>query len=246
MVDGGTSDCERFEASEVVRGAGGFLTERDRRVLANSRWAKAESFGLGTSPTVVVVDAYYAALGVPRMPVEEAVRTWPAACGTVGWEAIDQTVTLLEAARIDSVSIVYAKGFPSAPNPWNKKPAAASFVDSSGSDPNEIVAELAPHPGDLVVEKAAPSVFDGTPLDTILRARGCDTLIICGEATSGCVRASVVDGRVLGYAVAVVEECCFDRFESSHWVSLFDMDQKYCDVMRLSQVMKYMESLGAC
>ena len=83
---------------------------------------------------------------------------------------------------------------------------------------------------DLVLTKIGPSGFHETPLDTVLRARDVDTLLVCGEATSGCVRATVVDACTRGYRVGVVGDCCFDRFEASHWVSLFDMDQKYADV----------------
>lgn len=228
----------------VLRGAERFLTARDQRVLATTSWAKSEPFGLGNSPTALVIDDYYAALGVPRQPVEEAVRTWPAACGETGWKAIDRTVELLAAARRHRVPIVYATGFPQAPNPWNRKPATANRVRATTPEPNQIVAEVAPQPGDIVLEKATPSVFAGTPLNTILRARGCDTLVVCGESTSGCVRSTVVDACVLGYAVAVVQECCFDRFEASHWINLFDLDQKYSDVMSLAEVVGYLDALA--
>lgn len=69
---------------------------------------------------------------------------------------------------------------------------------------------------------------------------GRNTLLVCGEATSGCVRATVVDACVLGYAVGVIADCCFDRLEASHWTSLFDMDQKYADVLEMSAIAQYL------
>jgi nicotinamidase-related amidase len=65
---------------------------------------------------------------------------------------------------------------------------------------------------------------------------GIGSLIVCGESTSGCVRASVVDAYSNGFHVVVVEECCFDRSLISHKINLFDMHHKYADVMHLDEV----------
>ena len=72
---------------------------------------------------------------------------------------------------------------------------------------------------------------------------GIQTLIMCGEATSGCVRASVVDGYSSGFTINVVEECTFDQTELTHKVNLFDMAHKYADVMRLTEVEEHLASL---
>jgi nicotinamidase-related amidase len=108
---------------------------------------------------------------------------------------------------------------------------------------NEIIEEVAPQPGELVLKKAAPSAFAGTPLQFHLQYEGIDTIIVCGETTSGCVRASVVDGCTLRFKMGVVEECCFDRTQASHWINLFDMHQKYADVIDRFQAARYFESL---
>src|SRR5205807_359447 len=78
--------------------------------------------------------------------------------------------------------------------------------------------------------------FFGTPLVAHLTQQGIDSLIVCGESTSGCVRASCVDGYSLGYHVSLVEECVFDRSPLSHKVNLFDLHHKYSDVMKLDEV----------
>ena len=67
-----------------------------------------------------------------------------------------------------------------------------------------------------------------------------DTLITCGESTSGCVRASVVDGCTNRYRMIVVEECVFDRHEATHAINLFDMNQKYADVLPLAEVLEWL------
>jgi nicotinamidase-related amidase len=69
---------------------------------------------------------------------------------------------------------------------------------------------------------------------------GVDTIITCGESTSGCVRASVVDGCTNRYRMIVVEECVFDRHETTHAINLFDMHQKYADVLPLAEVLDYL------
>ena len=109
---------------------------------------------------------------------------------------------------------------------------------------NEIVAEVAPQPGEIVFQKPAASAFFGTPLPIHLRSIGVDTVICCGETTSGCVRATVVEGAALRYRMGVVEECCFDRTEMSHHVNLFDMNQKSADVLSLADVIDYFATVA--
>jgi nicotinamidase-related amidase len=223
-----------------------FMTERDRRHHA-AGWGKARPFGLGQRPAVIVVDDYYGAVGIERRPILESVRDWPLSCGLEGWAAIDSTVELLEVARTTETPIVYLHGMVDFPSPWGNRAMHDGLQHLSPevrARANDIVDEIAPRPGDLVIEKAAPSGFHGTPLLFHLNYLGIDSLIVCGETTSGCVRATVVDGTTFRYQVAVVEECCFDRTEMSHWVNLYDMDQKYADVMDLPSTTAYLRSRG--
>jgi maleamate amidohydrolase len=97
-------------------------------------------------------------------------------------------------------------------------------------------------PGEAVLRKTAPSAFFGTPLMAHLNALGADTLIVCGESTSGCVRASVVEARSYRFRVVVVEECVYDRHEATHAINLFDMHQKYADVLPLAEVLDWIGS----
>jgi nicotinamidase-related amidase len=53
----------------------------------------------------------------------------------------------------------------------------------------DIVDEVKPIPGETVLKKTSPSAFWGTPLVGHLNFLGVDTIITCGESTSGCVRA---------------------------------------------------------
>ena len=97
--------------------------------------------------------------------------------------------------------------------------------------------------GDVVVSKRYASAFFGTPLATYLNDLDRDTIIVTGATTSGCVRASVSDAFSYGYKVVVVEDAVFDRGEASHAINLFDMDQKYADVLPSEKVTQYLETL---
>jgi maleamate amidohydrolase len=95
----------------------------------------------------------------------------------------------------------------------------------------EIDPRVAPAPGDRVLRKRMASSFVGTPLEDELKEAGIDTLIVMGTSTSGCVRASVVDGIARGFRMFVVEDCVEDRSELSGQVALFDIDSKYGNVV---------------
>ena len=104
-----------------------------------------------------------------------------------------------------------------------------------------IFEAFAPRDGDTMIVKERASGFYGTPLVAHLTKLGIDSLIVCGESTSGCVRASAVDGYSNGYHMTVVEECVFDRSELSHKVNLFDLHHKYADVMGIDEVAAHLE-----
>jgi len=88
-------------------------------------------------------------------------------------------------------------------------------------------------------------VFQGTPIISHLSLLGISSLIVCGESTSGCVRASVVDAYSNGFHVSLVEECTYDRAELTHMVNLFDLHHKYVDVMHLAEVEQHLNKLAA-
>ena len=69
-------------------------------------------------------------------------------------------------------------------------------------------------------------------------------MIVCGESTSGCVRASCVDGFSAGYHVTLVEECTFDRSDLVHKMNLFDLHHKYADVMQVEEVIAHLGGIA--
>jgi maleamate amidohydrolase len=89
---------------------------------------------------------------------------------------------------------------------------------------------------DFIIKKRMPSSFFETHLASLLQIRRIDTVIVTGGATSGCVRATVVEGFSRGYRVIVPEECVADSHESPHFASLRDMAHKYADVLPFAEV----------
>jgi nicotinamidase-related amidase len=107
----------------------------------------------------------------------------------------------------------------------------------------QLHTDIEPQTGDIFIGKSKPSAFFGTMLVPYLVDLNADSLLVCGSTTSGCVRATVVDGFSYNYRMAVVKECTFDRFESSHAVNLFDMHMKYADVVAFDETLEYVRSL---
>jgi len=94
-----------------------------------------------------------------------------------------------------------------------------------------------------VIYKQRASAFAGTPLFSHLALLGIQSLIVCGESTSGCVRASVVDAYSNGFHVTIAEQCTYDRSELIHKVNLFDLHHKYADVMHLDEVVAHLDGM---
>jgi maleamate amidohydrolase len=224
-----------------------YLTARDHAHIGATQWSKKGPEGFGRKPVCLVIDDYYSVLGREREPILESVKKWPSSCGLEGWAAIDKTVDLLRAARANDVEVIYVHGLEGFV-PWGRDAKRERLSHLSAEEramANVIIDEIAPQSGELVLQKAAASAFQGTPLVFHLNYNEIDTVIACGETTSGCVRASVVDGATYRFRMGVVEDCCFDRTEASHYINLFDMNQKYADVVSLGDAMAYFDSIGA-
>jgi nicotinamidase-related amidase len=102
---------------------------------------------------------------------------------------------------------------------------------------------LTPLEGEALIEKQWASSFFGTDLDVQLRAAGADSLVVTGLTTSGCVRATVVDGLQHDFPVVVPREAVGDRNPQAHAANLHDMHAKYADVMSLQDVLASVTSL---
>jgi maleamate amidohydrolase len=131
--------------------------------------------------------------------------------------------------------------------------AAAAFIDKvpalltleAGSRWVELDRRLEPQPGEPVLNKLFASAFFGTPLSSVLAAAGCDSVIVTGASTSGCVRATVVDALQHGYRPVIPREAVGDRNPAAHEANLYDIDAKYGDVVSTDEVVAHLEELAA-
>jgi nicotinamidase-related amidase len=125
------------------------------------------------------------------------------------------------------------------------KQAAAAFIAKvpalltleAGSVWAEIDPRIAPRPDEPVLTKLWASAFFGTPLASFLTANGCDSVVVTGASTSGCIRATAVDALQHGYRVIVPRDAVGDRNPAAHEANLYDIDTKYGDVVSLDEVL---------
>jgi nicotinamidase-related amidase len=196
---------------------------------------------VGARPALLAIDLYNLVYRGGAKPVHEIAREFPSTCGVHAWRAIEPTKRLFAAARKAGLPVLYT----TAAADRTKVVATRRQVGAGTNEDDYAIHEaFKPEPGDVVIVKERASAFFGTPLIAHLTRLGVSSLIVCGESTSGCVRASTVDGYSHGFHCTVVEECVYDRSELSHKVSLFDLHHKYADVMGVDEVVRHLEGLG--
>ena len=199
--------------------------------------------GLGAHPALLIIDVQYRTVGRLALPIEESIeREYPTSCGEIGWRAVAAIRALLGAARSAGVPVMYPHVAPKlaadAGRTGEKIPTLMA-VDAAGY---EIVAEVAPEPGDVLIPKRHPSAFFATALVSYLVDARVDTVLITGCTTSGCVRATATDAFAYNFRCGVIEDCVYDRSATSHRVNLFDIDSKYADVISLGDALTYVAS----
>jgi len=214
----------------------------DAEILEIYKDYRRETY-VGRKPAVLAIDLYNLAFEGGARPVLDVIKEFRSSCGINAWNAVKPIQKLLAAARSSGISIIYTTS--ETRKEVDPSKVKATHRQMRKIDPHafEIREEFKPEPGDLVIFKERASGFFGTPLIAHLTQQGIDSLIVCGESTSGCVRASVVDGYSYGFHMVVVEECCFDRSMLSHQVNLFDLHHKYADVMHVDEVVAHLRQL---
>jgi nicotinamidase-related amidase len=117
-----------------------------------------------------------------------------------------------------------------------------ALSDLFGGGPlSELMPEVQPVAGELVITKQYASAFFGTSLASTLVALGVDTVVIVGVSTSGCVRATGVDAVQHGFIPLVVRDAVGDRSRAAHDANLFDLQAKYAEVVDEKTAVAYLE-----
>jgi nicotinamidase-related amidase len=191
--------------------------------------------GFGSRPALIVID----------VNVGFTDPASPLVCDLE--DVVEAIGRLLAEARRAEIPVVYT----TVSYGEGERRIAAAFIDKipalltleAGSRWIEIDPRIAPRPDEPVLNKLFASAFFGTPLSSLLAAAGCDSLIVTGASTSGCVRATVVDALQHGYRPLVPREAVGDRNEAAHEANLYDIDAKYGDVVPLTEVLEHLEAL---
>lgn len=201
----------------------------------NYKGVYGHRIGFGRKAAVLIVD-FVQAYTVTDSPLYAA--------GVV--DAVRHSADVLKAARavgmpIVHTTITYQSNSLSDAGAWFKKsPVLKTFV----TPPLNLVCEgLEPSADEIVIHKQYASAFFGTSLASTLVASGIDTIIVMGCSTSGCVRATAVDGVQHGFHVMVVRECVGDRHPDPHESNLFDIDSKYGDVITKAEALAHIGGL---
>lgn len=191
--------------------------------------------GFGERPAVAVVDLQVGYTDPARSPLASDLT-----------DVIAASAEILEAARAVRVPVLFTV------EAWDPDALALEgamlrrkvpSIDllATGSELVELDPRIQRMPGEPLIAKQRPSAFSGTTLDGMLSASGVDTLIVVGCSTSNCIRSTVSDALSHGFRPIVPVEAVGDRSPASHRASLVDIAMKYADLVRVSDVVKYLD-----
>ena len=220
-----------------------YIDEADRATIARARFARR--MGFGERPALLVIDCQRYMVGERGINDDR----YPSSCGATGWAAADRIVQLCNAARRAKAPVIFTRfALDPSGNDIGVYGRKRDLLQSpywclEGTPGAELLPELGPEPGDIVLVKKKPSAFFGTPVLSLLLDRRVDTVIVCGGATSNCVRATVFDSASLNFRTIVAEEAVMDRIPVSHAIALFDMDRQFADVVRCDEIVAYLDKL---
>jgi nicotinamidase-related amidase len=219
----------------------GLISVDDQRAYRAAGFGRPS--GMGKRPALLIIDVQYRTVGTEPKPFWESIKEFSTSCGDVGWAAVRNIVPLLAEFRRRKWPVLYPHVAPKVATEGGRLAEKVPAIMNIAAKGYEFVKEVAPEPGDVLLPKKHPSAFFATALASHLIDCAADTLIVTGCTTSGCVRGSVVDAFSYNFRVTVPEECVYDRGAVSHAVNLFDMSEKYADVMPVADVIQKLKTL---
>ena len=193
------------------------------------------AIGLGKRPALVLVDVINGFTN-PACPLGSESDSVVSACSALLDAFRDQQLPVF------FTTVVYHDE--SQARVFRQRVPALNVLEPD-SEWVKIDPRVTPVNGETVIEKQWASGFFNTDLQQRLEACGADSLVVGGLTTSGCVRATAVDGLQNDYPVVVVTEATGDRNLSAHESNLFDLQAKYVDVLALPDVLESIRQLSA-
>jgi len=221
----------------------GIISEDEQKAYRAAGFGKPT--GMGTRPALLIIDVQYRTTGTVEQPFWESIKEFPTSCGDVAWNAVRNIQPLLALFREKNWPVLYPHVAPKKAYDGGRLAAKVPSIMTIPEKGYEYVEEVAPGEGDILVPKKQPSAFFGTALTSYLIDVDADTLVVTGCTTSGCVRSSVVDAFAYNFRIAVPEDAVYDRSKVSHAVNLFDMSEKYADVMPTGDLLTQLSDMPA-
>mgnify|MGYP001129282357 CR=1 FL=1 len=190
----------------------------------------SKRIALGQKPALIIVDATrgftdpQSPLGADFSSEIEVINRlldlaqkhdWPVYCSSVVYHDVQEAAVFRE--KIPALNILAA-----------------------GSSMVALDARLSLPDDYTLIEKLHASCFHGTNLQQQLELKGIDSLIVVGFTTSGCVRATAVDGLQGGFKTIIVSDGSGDRDGAAHQANLSDFAYKYGEVMALESLLAHL------
>jgi nicotinamidase-related amidase len=129
---------------------------------------------------------------------------------------------LLDTARAAGATVIYTRvaWLPGYPDLVANSPLLAMTMQAQalidGTDNAEIVPQLTPQGGDLVLTHKRVGGFSASQLDVILRSRGIDTIVFAGVATNASVEGTARQASDLGYRTIIAADACSAADPGAH------------------------------
>lgn len=186
--------------------------------------------GHGERPAIVIIDF-------------QRAFTQHAGCGEHTLRAIEATASLLETARSTGTPVIHvALVVDDLSDRMLAQRLRPSLTASClrGNELSELHPLVQKQEGDHYVEKSVASAFHRTELDVLLARLGVDEVVLCGTSISGCVRATAMDAAYRSLRVSLVEECCDDFRPVSREASLWDVADRFGDVVTLAEMTEHL------
>jgi nicotinamidase-related amidase len=218
------------------------LSDEDKAIIDAFPSDREAEFG--ERPMLIIIDCQPNYVGEDK-PILQQLDRWPSGGGEGAWASVRRIISLRNKAREHRVPVFYTKNVQRKTlefDSFSTKTVRDQTKYLEGNPASELLPELEVSDGEVVIPKAYPSAFYGTPLLRYVLKLRIDTIIITGNSTSGCCRQTAVDAIQMGLNVGFVEDCITDRTTPSHKLGMLDMWYKYGCLTTSDAVKHYFKS----
>jgi nicotinamidase-related amidase len=183
--------------------------------------------------TLLVIDAQNATCG-PKQKTEKP-EFYTATTGSV----IPNISRLLDSFRVARLEVIYTvmENLTEDGRDRSLDYKLSNISVAKGSWEAQVLAEIGPKPGEIVLPKTSSSVFNSTILDYLLRNIGIEDVFVAGFLTDQCIDHAIKDGADRGYYMTCVHDACAAESGARHEAAL-SCFKGYCRMLATEDVLK--------